>query len=63
MEVIDVEIDLRTSSGKVSEKAPFRARNCKEICKFQLLSPNEDNLFALIILTSNRAIEARNKNE
>jgi len=31
MVVIDVEINLRTSLARVSEKVPYRARNFKEI--------------------------------
>ena len=41
-EAIDVEIDRRTSLARVSGRAPFRARNCKEICKSRPPSPNDN---------------------
>lgn len=36
-------IDRRTSSARVSGRAPSRARNCREICKFRTPSPNDDH--------------------
>jgi len=43
MEVIDVEINLKTSLERVSEKVPYKARNFKETCKSQspMQSPSE----------------------
>ena len=37
----DVEIDRKISSAKVSEKAPFRAKSCKEICNAPQPTKNE----------------------
>jgi len=42
-EATDAAIDRRTSSARVSGRAPSRARNCREICKFRTPSPNDDH--------------------
>ena len=42
-EATDVAIDRRTSSARASGRAPSRARNCREICKFRTPSPNDDH--------------------
>jgi hypothetical protein len=38
---IDVEINRKISSAKVSEKAPFRAKSCREICNALQPTKNE----------------------
>jgi hypothetical protein len=40
MEVIDVEINLKTSSERVSEKVLYKARNFKEICRSHAHMPS-----------------------
>jgi len=40
MEVIDVEINLKTSSERVSEKALYKARNFREICRSHAHMPS-----------------------
>lgn len=42
-EATDAAIDRRTSSARASGRAPSRARNCREICKFRTPSPNDDH--------------------
>ena len=47
----DVVIDHRTSSEKVSERAHFKARNCREICSVRPHLPN-DQLWITIDLNN-----------
>ena len=44
MEVIDEEINRKTSLERASEKALFKVKNFRETCKFLLPTPNPSDI-------------------